>query len=993
MSIDAKSESKPYSPGRFVMFIILLVTGTLLARQRLENQRNAAREKQNNPPPVLREPDDPLARWDFQDGPVLEMVPDPTPFADELFAKAQASTGEAISSLYAAVPNVAKAGVVIGDTNRTLRSVQEDYREYRLRERAAYERLTQDPPEARLAGLAFLTKYLAFAAGTDDAPSGRELLDLADVAQAAGSTDPLLRAYIARIRYQFQNRDPVGLEAALGEALPALLDSEYPRIALVNVRSWLHQHALNSNGKSSRWPALAIAIAAWLHQDSSDPALRSALHEHLRELWNRAVPTDRGLLIALLLQREGIDPWLLSLYAGLYEADLDSDRRHRGNTGNKAWEEFTVNERAVQLLMRAWLLDPTLPQPATSMIQLAATQQRDTRAARRILQSMQSNPKPGDWFQAAINAQFDEVRAYESYASLLESAGLAEDTQRLARALVETGRFDTQLPALAVDLLRRRKTLLDKDDARTTAERFLELRELFRMRNPEASLPSDGPLQRAQLALLLELVGLTSEAVAEAQLAGLDAPWEEAGTFSDSRRLLRLKLALAADIGPDRIADFSRRVNMSLGGAPGVDLDQLQQDAEELESLTRPDNVWGRRYLTNVLATIRFQQALNEGKWIDLPLSEPFDGWEILVAQRPPLHGPSSWMVRECTLGQGRLLGSFSPPLEIEARPRVLNADDGPFQAGFRWEQPVAHSGLTGRHILSWKLAPTRRSKERQEPAHTLCELSVSKGQQTHGWSKSLEQQPQSMTIRLWPAFVEVAADTVWFEAEHLVTGAPGEFLAVDQFLRSPPAPGEAAANWEAPFESIRIRRMSLAPPPSAREPLDIREAYWERRLQADRRDGIARLKLAEVRLKQHRVEDALALLDEADADPGPMVGSNGLRGKAAYLQRRYQDALDLLQKADADGTDPMIYAIQGEIHAAAPGIERNLEFAEWHCRMANCPEGKGASAVVHAAKGDFARARELNREAVAATDGAQRAEYVRRQALYDADQAFQLPE
>src|SRR5262249_4129202 len=131
---------------------------------------------------------------------------------------------------------------------------------------------------------------------------------------------------------------------------------------------------------------------------------RLLLHYNWQEL--EAAPREEQESFLNLLSKEADpDPWIKDMIAGRIEIKLAWDSRGGGwaNTvTEQGWKGFFAHlTLARDCLVRAWKLDPSLPEAPSDMITVCMG------AGERL------GEDATDWFQRALDAQVDYVGAYQ----------------------------------------------------------------------------------------------------------------------------------------------------------------------------------------------------------------------------------------------------------------------------------------------------------------------------------------------------------------------------------------------------------------------------------------------------------------------------------------------------------------------------------------------------------------------------------------------------
>jgi tetratricopeptide (TPR) repeat protein len=215
----------------------------------------------------------------------------------------------------------------------------------------------------------------------------------------------------------------------------------------------------------------ALRLARLLDEDRATKAEARALYEQavgllvesigagawddMRLLWSSLTYDITDGLTRDLAERlvEGIaalpdaDPWLVHMARGVLHTELAWDARGTGYAPAvtpEGWEGFFEElNQAYYHLTRAHEMAPDRPEAATYLIQVA----------------MGGSTLPGQderyWFDKAVAAQVDWKLAYDKLLWALRPrwSGSYEEMYAFGVECLETGRFDTMVPAFLIDAL------------------------------------------------------------------------------------------------------------------------------------------------------------------------------------------------------------------------------------------------------------------------------------------------------------------------------------------------------------------------------------------------------------------------------------------------------------------------------------------------------------------------------------------------------------
>lgn len=253
---------------------------------------------------------------------------------------------------------------------------------------------------------------------------------------------------------------------------------------------------------------------------------------------------------------------------------------------------------------------------------------------------------------------------------------------------------------------------------------------------------------------------------------------------------------------------------------------------------------------------------------------------------------------------------------------------------------------------------------------------------------------PHPLRWRLWDDSYDMHADAQVHFMDIKAQIADDGYLAFGEML--PAQEGKQADSaGEFRLSGVRVRRLTTGRDPKG-APRAEWLAYWEKRLAHDPGDVRAALQLAEESLNDERTAEALDRADAIVAMGKPLYGAPSVRGRALFGLGRYEEALQALELADQEpGDDALVLGVMAIIRAAGPESVRDIEKATGLAERAmainknNHPLPEATLAVCFAAKGDFARAKELNQAAIGKAWSVFKERLAERQSLYEANQPY----
>ncbi|MFH0980625.1 MAG: hypothetical protein V2A79_03685 [Planctomycetota bacterium] len=262
--------------------------------------------------------------------------------------------------------------------------------------------------------------------GDEIAALSREIID-------ARCTDPLV--FLVRGRTLFDNGEKEEARPYLGNALAGLEASQYPRRYLY--------HAARCVADLEKSPETVATKMTYLAQAAADTDFRNGNQRHYMELFyqefdrtgaDRLTPEAEETFFREFSRTEA-EPWIrLVVTAHQHSRKARRLRDDGRSVGTEAWRVSMSEELrlAREDLVRAHTMHPEFPEAAALMIRVASVS--DSRDEAR------------EWFERAVAAHFDYMRAYENMGWVVRAAESYRPAYDFAVECLNTKRFDTVVP-------------------------------------------------------------------------------------------------------------------------------------------------------------------------------------------------------------------------------------------------------------------------------------------------------------------------------------------------------------------------------------------------------------------------------------------------------------------------------------------------------------------------------------------------------------------
>jgi hypothetical protein len=519
---------------------------------------------------------------------------------------------------------------------------------------------------------------LAAEAGTELKGRGREILQ-------SGCDDPVVMYFAARALMEDES-DSREISDLLEQATAAFADVPYPRVVARLAAARLRiVYDRQNEGKGKRTRLQPVELR-WFLESLKDGSYAKdddvVLLWHLTEAAGGEAFFDRNraAVVAAVETTEWVDPWLRHLLAGTRSIKDAWDSR--GTTfANKVkpegWKGFAESVAAArESLTESYRLRPDRPEAAARMI-VVALASSDSKETERL------------WFDRAVAAQLDHLRAYRALINALRTrwGGDPDALLAFARECADTRRFDTEVPMMAFEAIEQMED--DRVDEAT----------------PDEPDPSDGPPAPLPpspyrdeevyrlISTMLERYRRDPAVVRWQRYASLSAVVAyKAGRYDVARDTLEdLGGVLdqeARDAVPETMLEARIEANASPAGdeirkAEALYLARRTAEALALFQAARPRVAApALPYLDERIAAATLEKTLQSGKTVSFLPAPGLTGWsprigEWKVEKDGALVGTSE--VKGLLIGAD---GRVGPDFEIEADIEIASTSNGQFQVG-----------------------------------------------------------------------------------------------------------------------------------------------------------------------------------------------------------------------------------------------------------------------------------------------------------------------
>ncbi|HEY8241697.1 MAG TPA: hypothetical protein VIH35_09630 [Kiritimatiellia bacterium] len=304
-----------------------------------------------------------------------------------------------------------------------------------------YEKIGHKDERWDADAVSLLEDASAYYAKTDPFRDPAALRDRARSILDRGCDDPLIQ-YLCGAFEQGLGNDAAAAPL-LEQSAEAFRDAKYPRVR-------------------ARFAALRLSRLYWKDSYRKEKEYKQALEDvvkytaesmrtgdylageerlvilHFADAWEDMTTEQEEPLCRAIMTTPGISPWISKTVEGYLEIDLAWRSRGSGwasEVTEKGWKGFREHlDKARAALTAAWELRPDCPEAPAEMI--------------TVCMGGGTDEEVREWFDHAVEAQFDYLPAYDKYIWALRPrwGGSHQAMYDFGLACLDTGRFDTDVP-------------------------------------------------------------------------------------------------------------------------------------------------------------------------------------------------------------------------------------------------------------------------------------------------------------------------------------------------------------------------------------------------------------------------------------------------------------------------------------------------------------------------------------------------------------------
>jgi hypothetical protein len=497
--------------------------------------------------------------------------------------------------------------------------------------------------------VAFMEDYIGVtlsqdtSAGPGLAKKAQELIDL-------GCTDPLVRS-LCGISFMVNQEDAKATPVLLN-ATHDLAKSSYCGWRIAAAVEYLSnlcvKNSLEFDGDEG--DELMHSHEYWARSLSDGSYLPGEERIMLRNFQRLYGNTNYGLPLDITKGAPAAAKYLINVTQA--EDEMRQAWKARGGgwayqVDEKQWQGMSEHFAAARkLLVEAWKLHPDFPEAPSMMIEVA------------MADAKSDNGTPRQWFDRAVEAQFDWQPAYTAYrrAILPRWSGSSDEMYAFGVRCLETGRFDTEVPWDFFRALREITDDLDGDKRYwrkpETAKHLETLYDGYAKTHP--AIPNHYKTLRAITAWYVG--DYTKAKVLLDQLGdkysrdAFDANFHVKYDFV--RKQVNMRAGeFSADIAHlDRLADSGK-------------YDEALQLAKTMMPKAKDDE-YTMEYLNKGVYRMQVLSSFGKGQWAALKLNSSFTGWNTggskweaepdgtLVGIPPGGNGPGTVLLSDMGFGK-----------------------------------------------------------------------------------------------------------------------------------------------------------------------------------------------------------------------------------------------------------------------------------------------------------------------------------------------------
>jgi len=346
-----------------------------------------------------------------------------------------------------------------------------------------YKRITPRDDPHREEAIEFLTGVAHWLAGSHERPDMNILLDQGDQLVEAGCADGLVHwatGYLIDLHNHWKSADHYWHEAFQKVVRSGSPYSFRTRAHALSVMAGWTYHNDGAEASRAPWKLVAHLLEEALKREESGELSGRMLHAAIAPMFRTAAPTDILQTMSKSVAEHVSDEWARESILGAAHFAMAWSVRGHGTADTvtpEGWRGFRKHLLFAQgHLLRAHALAPDRPEAATHLIGVSRAGLPPTGSTAR------------DWFDRAVQAEFDYLPAYEQFATTLSLrwGGSEAKLDAFANECIETGRFDTRVPFMALEAYAWMERDLTPEATWSDARRYDTARRLFRRSAEEA---------------------------------------------------------------------------------------------------------------------------------------------------------------------------------------------------------------------------------------------------------------------------------------------------------------------------------------------------------------------------------------------------------------------------------------------------------------------------------------------------------------------------
>ena len=582
---------------------------------------------------------------------------------------------------------------------------------YRKRGVLAYRQFGKHKAAWDSLAVDFLERNAYRQAGVKPVPDLAHMLDLARRLVDSRCDDPVVLAQVGLALNEAE--DWQGAEACLQQAVAGFRRGAYPPYCKVGGtmglarRKWRLMAGEQAANRLLRADIIAALVPAAQARVFAPGEQRVFWGNVLVPALKREFKEHEASLVGALQARAETDPWLLRMALGQQSLEEGWRARGQGWAQQVRPEAWPVFERGLQGARRNWeqayKLHPEYPEAAGNLITVTYA-------------SSSGNPRV--WFDRAVAAQFDYMTAYllMTEALLPRWGGTHGAMLAFGKECLDTGRFDTQVPMVYQQVV---QTIAERDSLQS----IWQSPQVWQ--NVEAAYGGRLSYLAAQRPEIVRAQG-TTYALLAWRTGHLDTARRQLDAMGGEmdRSAFGGQMAQGPEIAVASIYASSDEQRKALTEAERLFQEQKVKGALPALSrlLRREKEPHVRRYLQSRLQTLRWEQDLGRGGWVDLLVTDDLAGWEMLRGTCKPLPDGKGFLLYPDDLS-AVLSCQIRPGLECETTcdvefpaeavrgigagvlGEVTTAPEGGFDAcTLRREPPHGACGVAGGAQRVWPL-------------------------------------------------------------------------------------------------------------------------------------------------------------------------------------------------------------------------------------------------------------------------------------------------